>query len=113
MIRRPPRSTLLPYSTLFQSHLLHRHVLDVSGKRKRCQRFNDFDWVFEQGNVIAGIDAHTHPLAAQAAKDVEEFGDKPILMVFNGNAQPMMLENRLGECERVRRSLVKTPELFG
>src|SRR2546422_10076969 len=25
MIRRPPRSTLFPYTTLFRSHLLERH----------------------------------------------------------------------------------------
>src|SRR3712207_7722749 len=25
MIRRPPRSTLFPYTTLFRSHVLHRH----------------------------------------------------------------------------------------
>src|SRR2546430_12298668 len=25
MIRRPPRSTLFPYTTLFRSHLLHVH----------------------------------------------------------------------------------------
>src|SRR3712207_8028826 len=30
MIRRPPRSTLFPYTTLFRSHVAHlgRHVLD-------------------------------------------------------------------------------------
>src|SRR2546422_1826940 len=27
MIRRPPRSTLFPYTTLFRSHLLHFHRL--------------------------------------------------------------------------------------
>src|SRR3989442_2696490 len=26
MIRRPPRSTLFPYTTLFRSHLGHRHL---------------------------------------------------------------------------------------
>src|SRR5258705_3368670 len=26
MIRRPPRSTLFPYTTLFRSHLLERHA---------------------------------------------------------------------------------------
>src|SRR5260370_25000793 len=28
MIRRPPRSTLFPYTTLFRSELLRRHVLE-------------------------------------------------------------------------------------
>src|SRR2546430_4559105 len=29
MIRRPPRSTLFPYTTLFRSHLDHRRIVDV------------------------------------------------------------------------------------
>src|SRR3989441_4406210 len=33
MIRRPPRSTLFPYTTLFRSHLLH--VRDVAVHRAR------------------------------------------------------------------------------
>src|SRR5688572_32336235 len=41
MIRRPPRSTLFPYTTLFRSHVLHALLLlrtgnnpgDVAGKR--------------------------------------------------------------------------------
>src|SRR3712207_7287517 len=28
MIRRPPRSTLFPYTTLFRSHIIHRDGLD-------------------------------------------------------------------------------------
>src|SRR3712207_8417195 len=29
MIRRPPRSTLFPYTTLFRSHNKHEHEIDV------------------------------------------------------------------------------------
>src|SRR3712207_8802903 len=32
MIRRPPRSTLFPYTTLFRSHLVER----AGGRRGRC-----------------------------------------------------------------------------
>src|SRR2546426_6723659 len=36
MIRRPPRSTLFPYTTLFRSHTLHRHpAVPVPPKRRR------------------------------------------------------------------------------
>src|SRR5256885_5388658 len=39
MIRRPPRSTLFPYTTLFRSLLAHRraseHVLPAAGLRPR------------------------------------------------------------------------------
>src|SRR3712207_7736162 len=48
MIRRPPRSTLFPYTTLFRSHVLlqRRHVLlprgdgvqDLGGAAKRHRR---------------------------------------------------------------------------
>src|SRR2546425_5174898 len=31
MIRRPPRSTLFPYTTLFRSHRAHRGADDVGG----------------------------------------------------------------------------------
>src|SRR2546422_2405637 len=33
MIRRPPRSTLFPYTTLFRSHLRPRHPADEAGER--------------------------------------------------------------------------------
>src|SRR3712207_7221880 len=33
MIRRPPRSTLFPYTTLFRSHRRHRHHLRSAGQR--------------------------------------------------------------------------------
>src|SRR5688572_31788803 len=44
MMRRPPRSTLFPYTTLFRSNLLHSHVLAAKthsplyaqSDRRRC-----------------------------------------------------------------------------
>src|SRR2546422_8637899 len=33
MIRRPPRSTLFPYTTLFRSHHAARQILHVLGRR--------------------------------------------------------------------------------
>src|SRR5438270_10260916 len=43
MIRRPPRSTLFPYTTLFRSHEEHQHLRDVAlggppGARPRIDR---------------------------------------------------------------------------
>src|SRR3712207_7681488 len=35
MIRRPPRSTLFPYTTLFRSHVVERHDKDVDGQGQR------------------------------------------------------------------------------
>src|SRR5256885_12836678 len=34
MIRRPPRSTLFPYTTLFRSRLPPRHVPSAGGRRR-------------------------------------------------------------------------------
>src|SRR3989449_7029994 len=35
MIRRPPRSTLFPYTTLFRSLVFHRKVREVRTERER------------------------------------------------------------------------------
>src|SRR2546429_1737023 len=61
MIRRPPRSTLFPYTTLFRSRL----------PAQRCRQF--------PGEVDGVADAGVHPLPADGAVDVrsvaEEKGD--------------------------------------
>src|SRR3712207_7451789 len=43
MIRRPPRSTLFPYTTLFRSARLHRLLdrLDQLGERRLLARLDD------------------------------------------------------------------------
>src|SRR2546428_6444378 len=37
MIRRPPRSTLFPYTTLFRSRLTHADVFEVWDRRGRAR----------------------------------------------------------------------------
>src|SRR5262245_63971503 len=37
MIRRPPRSTLFPYTTLFRSQFVRRHRSDVRQCRRECR----------------------------------------------------------------------------
>src|SRR2546430_17011733 len=39
MIRRPPRSTLFPYTTLFRSCALRRSPLEVRNFSRACTRF--------------------------------------------------------------------------
>src|SRR2546426_6353543 len=41
MIRRPPRSTLFPYTTLFRSHLLHEHDQRAVVPRQRARHNGD------------------------------------------------------------------------
>src|SRR5258708_9040975 len=39
MIRRPPRSTLFPYTTLFRSHVLRTRLLEsIAGRRQICRQ---------------------------------------------------------------------------
>src|SRR2546425_9286961 len=47
MIRRPPRSTLFPYTTLFRSLLAHRHRHVVDGAL--------------HGHRVLGYHEHVHP----------------------------------------------------
>src|SRR5256885_7154051 len=37
MIRRPPRSTLFPYTTLFRSHLLNRDARAAAGRGRHSR----------------------------------------------------------------------------
>src|SRR5438445_3745433 len=39
MIRRPPRSTLFPYTTLFRSRFLHRPVAQEAASRRSAIRY--------------------------------------------------------------------------
>src|SRR2546426_8631448 len=53
MIRRPPRSTLFPYTTLFRSHLLVRRRHDAGGKL--TQRLGDRRLDILRGGVDVAV----------------------------------------------------------
>src|SRR5947208_7815003 len=55
MIRRPPRSTLFPYTTLFRSHAKARPVTEVSNAHRATKQ-------------IASTSAVQSPLARKARK---------------------------------------------
>src|SRR5207253_9464990 len=65
MIRRPPRSTLFPYTTLFRSHLfraLHGHARDQVHVQQLVFFF--LDKVFEQKNKLRS-EEHTSELQSR------------------------------------------------
>src|SRR5258708_33606977 len=62
MIRRPPRSTLFPYTTLFRSHP-HRHHDRNIGRRNTC---DDSEWL---AYAIA-VNARSHVLAHFALQEL-------------------------------------------
>src|SRR3989475_5501103 len=51
MIRRPPRSTLFPYTTLFRSLMAHRTVL-VIAHRLTTVRHADLIVVLSEGRIV-------------------------------------------------------------
>src|SRR2546430_9583194 len=77
MIRRPPRSTLFPYTTLFRSVLEHdarqalRNFLDLGALRHRQQREGDAehdqdDQQHPQDLAKARSEEHTSELQSQS-----------------------------------------------
>src|SRR5260370_2640260 len=63
MIRRPPRSTLFPYTTLFRSHFVHIPGLSYSGVKSptECQQslFESHFASRQSQKEIAGIQSAT------------------------------------------------------
>src|SRR2546430_11501645 len=58
MIRRPPRSTLFPYTTLFRSHLPHLNLqLEIEPSRQFSARLD---------NVAPRSEEHTSELQSQS-----------------------------------------------
>src|SRR5256886_12941506 len=70
MIRRPPRSTLFPYTTLFRSVLVEGDDLAIEhgaldGQRR--QRFDDLG--IARGEVLAAAAGEPHALAGALGQD--------------------------------------------
>src|SRR3712207_7996598 len=78
MIRQPPRPTLFPYPTLFQSRRLHARVLDFAqlgserATAKRFHRFLRLELRFPPGNrrlVTSSASIGSHPRTAFAGSN--------------------------------------------
>src|SRR2546425_4341300 len=65
MIRRPPRSTLFPYTTLFRSHLLFAvtwsDFLSGTGQRSRDYQI-DRRWLGGDNDELQATGCHVHRL---------------------------------------------------
>src|SRR5256886_15443966 len=70
MIRRPPRSTLFPYTTLFRSHLLRQR--SRCANESRCAVEGTSDRIEIVLELVAGERFHDHPSAVflESAADV-------------------------------------------
>src|SRR6266516_5533517 len=67
MIRRPPRSTLFPYTTLFRSHRVHRH-LDDRAVHRGADRAGRGDRLLAAAGHPVRSEEHTSEL--QSAYDI-------------------------------------------
>src|SRR2546422_3417992 len=67
MIRRPPRSTLFPYTTLFRSHRRHR-VAALAGAARGVGRPGDL----RPGNAGRGIDENRMSIINTMLQDRSE-----------------------------------------
>src|SRR5256885_3157278 len=63
MIRRPPRSTLFPYTTLFRSEALDGAAAELEQERRRDQRRDVRVEDGREGPVVAGFERDAHGLA--------------------------------------------------
>src|SRR3712207_9209896 len=68
MIRRPPRSTLFPYTTLFRSAAAHGSLL------ARAERARLFAIAASSARWSESVDEHREILAALEARDAERAG---------------------------------------
>src|SRR2546427_3465835 len=74
MIRRPPRSTLFPYTTLFRSRAFSRPVRRVPCVRRRWWRNLSVSWLFSVAKrrpmggqpILCRSEEHTSELQSQS-----------------------------------------------
>src|SRR5256885_8878462 len=63
MIRRPPRSTLFPYTTLFRSALNGREVAELKAWERARVRNREIGFIFQSFNLIGDrSEEHTSEL---------------------------------------------------
>src|SRR5256885_3634227 len=65
MIRRPPRSTLFPYTTLFRSHT-ENHAIAFSGNERRGYRPNVISGQAHTGHIQQPVRSEEHTSELQS-----------------------------------------------
>src|SRR2546425_3549058 len=70
MIRRPPRSTLFPYTTLFRSEADHANAIIASGRADLCAlarpHLADAAWTLREAARLGRSEEHTSELQSLA-----------------------------------------------
>src|SRR3712207_8207753 len=84
MIRRPPRSTLFPYTTLFRSDNLARAI---------ARRLNDYSVLLVLDN-LESVSTECAAELAQALKGVEQASGSRVLMTLRSEEHTSELQSR-------------------
>src|SRR2546427_9079055 len=86
MIRRPPRSTLFPYTTLFRSHAAVDQIGRSRGRRQRIAgpRFGVEALVLGQQRLGARSEEHTSELQSQSNLVCRLLLEKKKKLIFIG-----------------------------
>src|SRR2546427_11509021 len=102
MIRRPPRSTLFPYTTLFRSRLVR-----AAGRDPREMRFVAFEGGGEALRALAGGHVVAFPGDAAEAQHAISAGERiRILAILASDRVPGKLAHIPTAMEQDRKSVV-------
>src|SRR2546430_303962 len=110
MIRRPPRSTLFPYTTLFRSHVNEQRILLVAFKAERLA-FRAFDFLDDQIGMqldahvtgrFAGLEIDFGGGGKRLADGVQRGGDVVVRGEKMNGARSLCGERRCAPCEEQR-----------
>ena len=112
MIRRPPRSTLFPYTTLFRSAKLHKHPEVIRPGNFIIWRRPPHDWTGHIGVIESAI-ITTVGTISQAVKTIEansgKYGDQVARMIRPLNNPRLLGIGRLRDEKKAK----SQPQLTG
>src|SRR2546426_2893747 len=103
MIRRPPRSTLFPYTTLFRSRLLAEQELrvrprdDADGARQREER----EGAPAGGRLLAAVEVDIHLAGEAPAQHIGIGHEQAEARLANGAPDRARRRQRVGELRHV------------
>src|SRR3712207_6600705 len=108
MIRRPPRSTLFPYTTLFRSAVTLARMVHAAGPRLTGLHHGTYDYSAALG-IAAAHQASDHP-AADLAKDLMQVsvaGTGAVAVDGSTNVLPVGTTARVHAAWRLHAGLVR------
>src|SRR5256885_8999038 len=101
MIRRPPRSTLFPYSTLFRSHAQHRRAFGNNAAGNHRQPPHRTDRKSTRLNSSHLVISYAVFCLKKKKKTMYDYTESPILNTTSTVASLIPLQTRLSSLQAV------------